>query len=285
VGAKSKDAPKDVEVVVNYVRAMNYGLAQLHDLPLCLRLLREIHAELLRGARGHERQPGEFRKSQNWIGPAGCTLATATFVPPPVHEMKAALDNLEGFLHDTGSLPALVHCALAHAQFETIHPFLDGNGRVGRLLITFMLCHQGVLRLPLLYLSHFFKENRAEYYDRLMAVRIAGDWEGWIRFFLRGVHDVSIEAADTARTILTMREEHRKLVAATHTYAPLLLDWLFEHPLATVRAVQHALSCSYGAASKLVGQFEKLGVLRETTGQQRNRRYRYDPYLALFSDE
>src|SRR6202167_5455629 len=186
IDANGNEHPKDVEEVVNYVRAMNYGLKRLDELPLSLRLIREIHGKLLEGVRGANRTPGEFRTSQNWIGPANCTLTTATFVPPPPHEMHQALDNLERFLHETTSFPALIHCGLAHAQFETVHPFLDGNGRVGRLLITFLLCQRGVLQRPLLYLSHYLKGRRAEYYDRLMAIRNDGDWEGWLRFFLRG---------------------------------------------------------------------------------------------------
>jgi len=159
INARGSERPKDVEEVVNYVRAMNRGLARLEKLPVSLRLIREIHEQLLKGVRGSHRTPGEFRKSQNWIGPAGCTLADATFVPPPIHEMHQALDNLEKFLHDRESLPVLIHCALAHAQFETIHPFLDGNGRVGRLLITFLLCWQGVLHRPLLYLPEPLPEG------------------------------------------------------------------------------------------------------------------------------
>jgi len=286
--AKSKDVPKDVEEVVNYVRAMNHGLERLQDLPLCLRLIREIHAELLQGVRGRNRSPGEFRSSQNWIGPAGCTLATATFVPPPAHEMGQALDNLEKFLHDMESLPVLVHCALAHAQFETIHPFLDGNGRIGRLLITFLLCQRGVLHRPLLYLSHYLKAHRSEYYDRLMAVRTDGNWEGWVEFFLRGVHEVSVEATQTARAILAMREEHRRLVIdklGGKSHAIALLDHLFERPLTSIKLAKARVGCAYDTATKLLAQLVDLGILRETTGQQRNRRYRYEPYLALFADE
>jgi Fic family protein len=185
--AKGQEFPKDVEEVVNYVRAMNYGLDRVSTLPLLLRLIRETQAELLRNVRGAHRRPGKFRASQNWIGPANVPLAQATFIPPPVHEMHQALDNFEKFLHQEGDHPALIHCGLAHAQFETIHPFLDGNGRVGRLLITFLLVHRGILHRPLLYLSHYLKRYRSEYYDRLSAIREAGDWEGWLKFFLRGV--------------------------------------------------------------------------------------------------
>lgn len=285
IDAKSKDVPKDVEEVVNYVRAMNYGLARLKDLPLSLRLIREIHAELLKGVRGAHRTPGEFRRSQNWIGPANSTIATATFVPPPVPEMHQALDNLEKFLHDTTSVPVLLHCGLAHAQFETIHPFLDGNGRVGRLLITFLLCQRGVLQRPLLYLSYYLRAHRAEYYDRLMAIRSSGDWEGWLKFFVRGVEQVSREATETARAILSLRDQHRQTIAdklGGNAFRPPLLDMLFEQPLVTVRMVEQRLKCSYVTASKLLDKFVWLGLLKEITGHRRNRRYRYVPYLALF---
>ena len=196
------DTPRDVEEVVNYVRAMNHGLARLKELPLSLRLLREIHAELMRGVRGGEKSPGEFRTSQNWIGGAGSTLLTASFIPPPAHEVMASLGQLEVFLHEArDSVPLLVRCALAHAQFETIHPFLDGNGRVGRLLVTLMLCEDGALSRPLLYLSLYLKAHRAEYYDRLTAIRTQGHWEAWTRFFLRGVSLTARAATRTAQAI------------------------------------------------------------------------------------
>ena len=276
--------PLDVEEVVNYVRAMNYGLKRIQELPLSLRLIREIHAELLEGVRGGERTPGEFRRSQNWIGPAGCNLATASFVPPPVHEMNSALDNLEKFLHETESLPLLIHCGLVHAQFETIHPFLDGNGRVGRLLITFLLCRQTVLQRPLLYLSTYLKAHRQEYYDRLDSIRRDGDWEGWLKFFLRGIQEVSQDATERARRILALRERQRQGMSEQigGGSSPRLLDYLFERPVVTVRMVEGALDLSYATANKLVEQFESAGILRETTGWQRNRRYQFEPYLALF---
>jgi Fic family protein len=274
-----------VEEVVNYVNAINYGLERIANLPLSLRLIREIQARLLTDVRGGERTPGEFRRTQNWIGPQGCTLANATFVPPPVHEMQTALDNFEKFLHDA-SLPVLIHCGLAHAQFETMHPFLDGNGRVGRLLITFLLCERKVLHRPLLYLSLFLKVHRSEYYDRLMAVRRDGNWEGWLKFFLRGIAEVSQSATETARAIVNLRETHRQLIgdklARRAALGMKLLDYLFEQPLVSVPLVEKRLECSFVTANKLVEQLEDLKMVRETTGWQRNRRYRYDPYLALF---
>ncbi|MBZ5497667.1 MAG: Fic family protein [Acidobacteriia bacterium] len=285
IDASGEAVPKDVSDVVNYVRAMNHGLDRLDKLPLSLRLIREIHAELLRGARGSTRQPGEFRKTQNWIGPAGCNLTTASFVPPPVPEMKEALGDLEKFLHLEGEMPALIHCGLAHAQFETIHPFLDGNGRVGRLLITFLLCQRRILSRPLLYLSLYLKQHRAQYYDRLMAVRADGDWEGWLKFFLRGVAEVSVSAADTARKILGLREDGRKIFLKhfrNSTLAQRFFDFLFEQPMFNVRMVEKHLECSFAKANQLVVQVEAYGLLKETTGWQRNRRYKFSPYLALF---
>jgi Fic family protein len=276
--------PKDVAEVVNYVRAMHYGLERLESLPLSLRLIREIHGELLEGVRGGHRTPGEFRRAQNWIGPAGCTLATATFVPPAVPDMHEALDNFEKFLHDR-TLPVLVQCGLAHAQFETIHPFLDGNGRVGRLLGTFLLVERGTLERPLLYLSQYLKAHRAEYYDRLMAVRTDGNWEGWLKFFLRGVDEVSRSATSTVRAILDLREQHRRRLSEGDSgglAALRLLDRLFEQPVTTIRLVEQNLACSYVTAAKVVDRFVELGLLREVTGQRRNRRFRYEPYLALF---
>ncbi len=208
-----QEIPKDVTEVVNYIKAMKYGLERLEELPVCLRLLREIHEILLAGVRGGDRSPGEFRKIQNWIGEKGCNLANASFIPPPVPQMHEALDSLEKFIHQQTDIPFLLQCGLIHAQFETIHPFLDGNGRIGRLLVTFLLCQRGSLQKPLLYLSAYFKAHRLEYYERLMAIRDRGDWEGWLKFFLKGVYEVSKTATETARAILNLRENHRQLIA------------------------------------------------------------------------
>jgi Fic family protein len=285
LGADGERFPQDVEEVVNYVRAMNYGLGRLGNLPLSLRLIREIHTQLMAGVRGSHRSPGEFRVSQNWIGPAGSTLQDASFVPPPVPDMTEALGNLEKFLHERDSLPVLLQAGIAHAQFETIHPFLDGNGRVGRLLITFLLCEREVLQRPLLYLSHYLKAHRSEYYDRLMAIRNDGNWEGWLKFFLRGVHEVSRSATETARRILLLRENHRQLVVArlgSTPHAPRLLDVLYQQPIVNVRTVERRLGCTYVTANKLVENFASLGILEEVTGGRRNRLYRYTDYLSLF---
>ena len=184
---KEKGKEKSVEEVVNYIAAMNYGLERLEKLPICLRLLMEIYEILLANVRGGEKNPGEFRRSQNWIGSTGCTLTTATFVPPTPEEKIQAMNHLELFIHELDDIPPLIKIGLIHAQFETIHPFLDGNGRMGRLLITFWLCQQQILSKPLLYLSYYFKRNRSEYYDRLMDIRLKGNWENWLIFFLKGI--------------------------------------------------------------------------------------------------
>jgi len=279
---------KDVEEIVNYVKAMNHGLDRLADFPLSLRLIKEIHGLLLQDVRGGHKQPGEFRASQNWIGAGGLTnLPEAAYVPAPVHEMKRALDDLEKFLHDDRSYPPLVRSGLAHAQFETIHPFLDGNGRMGRLLITFLLCRRGILSKPLLYLSHYLKAHRDEYYDRLTAIRNDDDWEGWIEFFLEGVRQVSDEAVRKAQAILGLREKHRDLIAGSATRSPNvigLLDWLFEQPRFDIPAAARHLGCAYPTASNAVGKLEELGIVEEMTGQNRNRVYRYGPYIDLFKD-
>lgn len=280
------DPLSDVYELVNYVRAMNFGLERITTLPLSLRLIREIHRELLRDGRGSKATPGEFRRSQNWIGPSGASLKQATFVPPPVAEMKQALHDFEGFLHADSSYPTLIEVGLVHAQFETIHPFLDGNGRVGRLLNIFLLVHRGVLRQPLLYLSYFFKLHRTEYYDRLMAVRLAGDWEGWIRFFLRGVHQTAREATETAERLFELRESHRSLVLENNLgqNGLKLLSNLFQRPLVNIKLVATMLDSTFPTASRLVSAFEELGILAEITGQKRSRVFRYEPYLDLFAD-
>lgn len=281
--------PRDVAEVINYVRAMNHGLARLKHLPVSVRLIREIHAILLENVRGRHATPGELRRSQNWIGPAGCTLAEAAFVPPPPNIVPEALVRWERFLHADDALPILIKIGLAHAQFETIHPFLDGNGRLGRLLITFILTERGVLQKPVLYLSHYFKRHRQAYYEHLQRIRDEGDWEGWLYFFLRGVAEVSNEAAQTIRRILRLREGHRLAItdrlgrAAGNGHK--VLEHLYEHPVLTVKAVKNITGTTYAAANQLVARFVELGILEEITGYARNRRFRYEPYIALFRDD
>jgi Fic family protein len=284
----SPNRPQDVDEVVNYVRAMNHGLERLSHLPVSIRLIREIHAELLAGVRGSHLTPGELQTSQNWTGPGGCTLNEATFVPPPPHEVAAHLSQLEQFLHSDSGLPLLVKIGLAHAQFETIHPFLDGNGRVGRLLITFLLCEQKVLEKPVLYLSCYFKRHRQEYYDQLQAVRDKGAWEDWIEFFLRGIVEVSGQATETARRILRLREEHRTTITERLGHAAgnghRVLEHLYLHPIVSVNEVQDLIGTTYPAANELVARFEECGILKEITGQTRNRKFQYASYIQLFHE-
>jgi Fic family protein len=285
----SPERPADVREVINYVNAMNHGLERLATLPVSVRLIREIHERLLKGVRGHKLAPGELRRTQNWIGPGGCTLNEATFVPPPPDAVPEALSDLERFLHEKDDLPVLVKVGLAHAQFETIHPFLDGNGRVGRLLITFLLCERGVLHKPVLYLSYYFKRHRQEYYDRLQAVRDAGDWEGWLAFLLRGITDVSAQAADTVRRISDLRERFRGRVTQSFGGAVgsglKVLESLFKRPIVGVKDVQSITKTTYPAANQLVQRMVDLGVLREITGQARNRRFRFEEYVGFFAED
>jgi Fic family protein len=280
--------PKDAAEVINYVSAMNYGLERLSTLPVSTRLICEIHAELLRGVRGSHLTPGELRTSQNWIGPEDCTLLEAKFVPPPPSELAEAMSYLERFIHYDTELPLLIKIGLVHAQFETIHPFQDGNGRVGRLLITFLLCQQQVLAKPVLYLSYFFKRYRQQYYDELQAVRDAGSWEKWLAFFLRGVAAVSEQSTDTVRRILALRESHRRVVNDNFGRAAgnghRVLEHIFSRPVVSVEDVQELIGTTYQTANNLVARLVEYGILREFTGQARNRAFIYQNYLELFHE-
>ena len=278
--------PNDVGELVNYVGAMNYGLERLSQLPVSVRLIRDIHARLLQGTRGAHLTPGALRTSQNWIGPPGCGLNDAIFVPPPPHEVPPALAQLERFLHGEASLPPLVEIALVHAQFETVHPFLDGNGRIGRLLIVFLLCQRSILQKPILYLSHFFKRNQQQYYEELQAIRDAGSWERWLAFFLRGVIEVSAEATDTVRHILALREEHRHTIAERLGRAAgnghRVLEHLYQHPIVSVDDIQAVIGATYPAANALAARMVACGILHEFTGRRRHRRFVYRRYVDLF---
>ena len=277
----------DVREVNNYVDAMNYGIARLPRLPLSIRLIREMHERLLRDARGGHAAPGNLRESQNWIG--GPTPGEAVFVPPPHREVPRALGELEVFLHRRDDIPALVKIGLAHAQFETIHPFLDGNGRIGRLLIVFLLHEREILAKPVLYISNFFVRNRTEYYSRLQAVRDTGDWEGWLAFFLRGVESVGNEAAATVRRILELREAHRAAIAARLGRAAdsghRVLEALYRRPIVTVADIRETAEISYPAANRLVANLAAIGILEESTGQKRNRLFAYRQYIRIFEDD
>ena len=279
------DRPKDVDEVVNYVRAMNLGIELLKELPVSVRVIRKIHETLLQGVRGSDMSPGELRTSQNWIGPAGCALNEASFVPPPHHEVPRNLAELEKFFHST-KLPPLITIGMIHAQFETIHPFLDGNGRVGRLLISFLLNERKILQKPVLYLSYYLKKHRQAYYDHLQSIRDQGDWESWLKFFLRGVKEVSDEASATARNILLLREKHRTAITENlgHTAGngQRVLEHLFERPIISVKDVENLIGTTYPAANNLVARMVENGILREFTGRARNRKFIYRDYVDLF---
>lgn len=278
--------PGDVAEVVNYVGALRYGIDRLKELPVSTRLIREVHARLMEGVRGQERSPGEVRTSQNWIGHGGSTLNDAAFVPPPPHEVGASLAALENFVHWDERLPVLLRIGMVHCQFETIHPFLDGNGRVGRLLITLLLCERGVLSQPVLYISHYLKENRSRYYELLQAVRDEGEWEQWLKFFVHGIRTVSDEATETARRIVGLREAHRKLITDTFGRATanglVLLENLFIHPVVSVKYVAKLLGMTQAGANVVVRRMVEAGLLIEITGNVRNRAFRYGPYVDLF---
>ncbi|WCB96646.1 hypothetical protein DSM104299_05411 [Baekduia alba] len=279
---------EDVEETANYIVALNYAVEAVTSgrLPISSRLLREAHRRLLTGGRGGDKAPGRFRRTQVWLG--GATPTEARFVPLPPQEVAGAIADLERFVHDDGDgLPVLVKAALAHAQFETIHPFLDGNGRVGRLLITLMLCEEGVLDRPLLYLSLYFKQHRDVYYDRLQRIRTHGEWEQWVAFFLRGVLDVATSAIQTTRDIVELIERDRATIAglggrgaATNAR---VMELAIQRVVLTPRGVQEALTLTGPPVYAALQRLEEAGILREATGRQRNRVYVYDKYLALLN--
>lgn len=277
----------DVEEVSNYVAAMNHGLARLRGgFPLSLRLIREIHGVLLAGGRGSEKQPGEFRTSQNWIG--GTRPGNAAFVPPPPELVSECLHHFELFLHeDRPELPTLIKTALMHVQFETIHPFLDGNGRVGRLLITLLLCEKNVLREPILYLSLYLKTHRSAYYELLDRVRSTGDWEAWLDFFLRGVMETSEQAATAARQIVLLLEGHQRQIQTLGRAAPSVLR-VFQHlqrnPSVTIPATAEKTGVSAPTVAKSLEHLSQLGIVTEKTGRERHRLFVYEPYLKILND-
>lgn len=277
----------DVKEVVNYIKALDYGMKRLAEFPMSIRLIKEIHEILLEDTRGQEKTPGEFKKSQNWIGASGSTLATASFVPPPPDHTLEAMGNLEKYMHSDESLPLLINCALIHYQFETIHPFLDGNGRLGRLLITFYLYWKGALHYPLLYLSYYLKLNRQEYYDRLTGVRQNGDYEQWIVFFLKGIIWTANSGLQTIKTLLNLQEVHKQKILKkkiSSPYANALIEYLTQKPFITIKDVASHFQISYPSAQSLVNSFVDMSILREVTGKQRNKRYCYWEYLDCLTE-
>lgn len=283
--APGAPADDDVAVVSNYVSAMNYGLERLKKLPLSLRLIREIHSKLMKNVRGAHANPGEFRRSQNWIG--GSRPGNARFVPPPVENLMECLGSLEEFLHDgTVKLPVLVKVALVHSQFETIHPFLDGNGRLGRLLITFILCADGILKEPVLYISLYFKANRQAYYDHLQSVRETGDWEAWIRFFLEGVIETANQATETANAIMDLfaRDNVRIESAGKSTAGVLkIYSHLQHHPVSSTTRIREACNVSLPTVLRSMKNLESLGIIKEITGKDRHKIFIYKEYLDVLN--
>ncbi len=275
----------EIKEVINYIKALNYGIGRLKELPMSNRLIKEIHKILISGTRGSNKTPGEFRQTQNWIGPAGANLNEATFVPPPPYLVPALMSDLEKFMHRKDDIPPLVKAALIHAQFETIHPFLDGNGRVGRLLLTFYLYWQGVLTKPLLYLSFYFKKHREEYYNLLMKVRLNGEFEEWIKFFLKGVVEVSNEATTAAKEIITLKESLIKMLIERKIgsgYAVGLVELLFSMPIVTSKDVQNKLGIrSKDTISRLLEKFVKAGIIEEVSGKKRYKKYMFSEYIDI----
>jgi len=270
--------PDDVREVRNYVTALEYGVRRLKSLPLSLRLVRELHARLMKGVRGDRATPGEFRRSQNWIGPPGSTIETATYVPPPLQEMQEALWAWEKFLHERSRVPDLIQCGLVHEQFEAIHPFLDGNGRVGRMLIPLFLIERGRLSQPLLYLSAYIEAHRQDYYDCLQRVRTDGDWNSWLRFFLTGVAETAQEGVSQAGKLMELRERFRAQLLE-RPKALGLMDALFINPFVSVARAARILKVSNPTARQAVQVLQECGMLEEVTGREWNRLYLARPIL------
>lgn len=279
--------PPDTREVANYVKAMEFGLKRMNDLPLSLRLIREMHAILMEGVRGETMTPGEFRRTQNWIGPPGCTLMDAIYVPPPPEEMMEALGALEKFFHAESNFPPLVWLALVHYQFEAIHPFLDGNGRIGRLLISLLLIQKSLIGSPLLYLSPYFERHRKEYYDGLLAVSRDGAWIHWIEYFLRAVLAQARDARNRARKLLELRREYRQRFEGARVSAlvPKLIDAIFEKPVLTIPIAATTLGVSYPAAANNIRKLVKAKILRETAEGEYRRAFVADEIIRLTEGE
>jgi Fic family protein len=287
-GILEPDNPQGAAQVINYISAINYGLERLKDVPVSLRLIQDIHRVLMQDRQGAAQEPGEFRRTPKRIESEDFFAPDAAYVPPPPYEMMQALDNLERFLQDSTPIPSLIKIALVHAQFETIHPFLDGNGRTGRLLITFLLDQKHILKYPLLYLSYYFKKYRSEYYDRLQYVRDHGDWEGWLKFFLRGVCEVAQRADSTVRNITHLKKQHHQLLLSEmgrrSENAIALLESLDLKPIFTMEHVESITHLSYPNANILVKTLCDIDIIQEITGNKRNRAFSYAPYLDAFKD-
>lgn len=276
----------DVREVFNYVRAVDYGLDRLKTLPVSLRLIRELHEKLMENVRGGKLTPGEFRRTQNWIGPVGSTVATASFVPPPVDEMNEALAALENYVHASSDLPHLIKAGLIHYQFEAIHPFLDGNGRVGRLLIILLMYQWGLLSQPLLNMSEYFDRYRQQYYDLLLDVSREGSWETWLIYFLRGVSEQSRDGVERLHMLTGIRAAYQHLVESSRNPArmSLVIDFLFTRPILSVRQLSDGLGIPFKTALDYLAKLTDAGVLREITGHARNRIFRADEILVKIQE-
>ncbi len=283
---KPDDSMDDIQEVVNYVRALSFGLKRLHELAMSLRLIKEVHKILMEGVRGQYRRPGEFRREQNFIGPFGGTIQEATFIPPPPDRLEELMGEWERFLHADDAIPPLVRIGLIHAQFETIHPFMDGNGRTGRLLITLYLTWKAILAHPLLYLSFYLKAHRTAYYEALDRVRTEGAWEGWLIFFLEGIRQTSQSAGQTTQEIIALKDNLiQKLSKHPETTLTVirLVDLLFAKPvIGTQQAAEH-LENTAKHAGQLLRRFVDEGILREITGKRRYRKYLFQPYVEIIS--
>ncbi|MEY8420641.1 Fic family protein [Oscillospiraceae bacterium 44-5] len=274
----------DVADVINYVKATQFALAQLDRLPICNRLLRETHAVLMEGVRGQEKNPGEFRRSQNWIGPAGCSLKNARYIPPNVEDMKEAMSGLEQYINENKDYDALIQAALIHYQFETIHPFLDGNGRIGRLLILLYLMEEKLLTKPVIYVSYFLKKNQIEYYDRISEVRRSGNYEQWVRFFLEAVSAAAVDAVESIEKLSVLHDQSLAIlpkVKRSKDNVRALFDYLEQHPIIDIKRTAIALGVSFNTVSSVVKKLVELDILRETTNAARNRVFAYEKYLAI----
>ncbi|MBK5211065.1 MAG: Fic family protein [Coriobacteriia bacterium] len=282
-----ENANRDVGDVINYIKATEFAVARLGRLPLCNRLIKEAHAVLMKGVRGQDKDPGAFRRSQNWIGVRGSTLQNAGYIPPNVEDMSQAMSDLERYINSDDDLDVLVRAALIHYQFETIHPFLDGNGRIGRLLITLFLMEQGVLTTPALYISYYLKKNRVEYYDRMNDVRRKGTYEQWVKFFLRALYDSAADATETIERMSSLHDESSEIVSSFgrgEKTARRLLAYLEEKPIMEIKRAAEDLGVTFKTVSNAIMRMQEAGILLQTGGNQRNRIFSYEPYLALLRE-
>lgn len=278
------NANLDVADVINYMKATSYALSRLETLPLCNRLLREIHEVLMENVRGQEKNPGEFRKSQNWIGPANCSLREARYIPPNVDDMQEAMDSLEDYINNNEEYDVLVRAALIHYQFETIHPFLDGNGRIGRLLILLYLIEKNLLKKPVIYVSFFLKKNQVEYYDRISEVRRSGNYEQWIRFFLESVESAASDSIKSIRQLVDLHEKNVELLPKSNRKKDntrAVFDYIEQHPIIDIKQTAKALGISFNTTSTAVLKLVDLGILIETTNAARSRVFAYEDYLKI----